>query len=121
MMKLVEAVTAAAAVILILLLAWWWSRFLGRRMSGAAGGRYMKVIDSIMIGRDKQLLLVKVREETFLVGVSAQEISFMTRVEEEFPDIVPDAGNGAAGMPFSEALQQVLKQMKNRKEHEKDE
>ncbi len=121
MMKLVEAVIATVAVILILLLAWWWTRFLGRRMSGVAGGRYMKVIDSIVIGRDKQLLLVKVREETFLVGVSAQEVSFMARVDGEFPDIVPDAGSRTAGMPFSDALQQVLKQMKNRKEHAKDE
>ena len=118
-MSVIEAVTAIAAVILILVLAWWWSRFLGRKMSASAGGRYMKVIDSVMIGRDKQLLLVRIKEETFLIGVSQQQVSFMTKVSGDFGSEAPDAGKTAPGMPFKDALDTVLGQMKGRKEQEK--
>lgn len=114
-----EAVTAIAAVILILVLAWWWSRFLGRKMSASAVGRYMKVIDSVMIGRDRQLLLVRIKDETFLIGVSQQQVSFMTKVSGDFEDEAPDAGRTAPGMPFMDALDRVLGQMKDRKEQGK--
>lgn len=110
-MTFLTVLRAIAAVLLILVLAWWSTGFLARKMRGAANGHSMKVIDSITVGRDRQLLLVKIQEETFLIGSSPQGLRFMTKVEGKFDDIPEDEHPQNPGMPFQDALRKVLNQM----------
>lgn len=73
-------------VVLVLMLAYWCSRFLGKNWSKAAAGRNMKVIEQIQLGPDKKILLIKLKDHNYLVGVSQAGIQLLADVEGQFEE-----------------------------------
>ncbi len=67
----------------ILFLAFWCSRLMGKTYMKAASGRNLQILEQVRIGADKQLLLVKLRSHTYLLGVSQAGIQLLERLEEE--------------------------------------
>ncbi len=83
-------VGAIIPVVGILLLAYWFSRFLGKRWSGGLSGRHLKIIDRLQVGADRYLLLVKLQDHTYLVGVSEKGIQLLAEPEGGFDVPEPD-------------------------------
>ena len=106
---------ALLSVVSILLLAYWSSRFLGKRWGGGASGRYLKIIDRIQVGADRYILLVKLQDHTYLMGVSEKGVQLLTEPEGTFEE--PDYGEKPMG------FQEILKAYSTFKEKkgEKDE
>ncbi len=71
-------------VVGILALSWWCSRYLGRRWGGGVSGHYLKVIDRVQVGADRYLMLVKLQEHTYLIGVSDKGVQLLTEAEGTF-------------------------------------
>lgn len=82
---------ALLAVVLVLVLAYWCSRFLGKSWVKASGNGNLRVLENLPLGADKQLVLVRVQERVYLLGVSAAGIQLLTEVEGELkqPDPAP--------------------------------
>ena len=80
---------ALAAVILILILAYWCSRLLGKRWVRTSSGGNMRVIESLPVGVDKQLLLLELQGRVYLLGVSAAGIQMLTEAEGELKQPEP--------------------------------
>lgn len=83
---------AIFTLIIILFLAYWSSRLLGKSWTRTSAGKHMKVIEQIQIGQDKQLLLVKLQEHTYFLGVSQAGIQLLSQVEGEFNDCEAEGG-----------------------------
>lgn len=66
-------------LIVVLVLAYYTTRMLGRDMGRARGTGGMEILDRMALGRDSYLLVVRVQERIFLIGVTPGGIS---RVEE---------------------------------------
>lgn len=84
----------------ILLLAYWSSRYLGKRWGYASSGKNLKVIDRIQVGADRYLLLVALKEHTYLIGVSDSGIRLLAEPEGTFEE--PEQGEDIKG--FREVL-----------------
>ena len=110
-------IRALGCVILVLLLAYWCSRFLGKNWSRVSGTRELKVIDQLQIGQDKRILLVKLREHTYLIGVSQAGITLLTEAEGDFAD--PELSTEKP-MDFKEIIRNYAS-VHRRKEEDKDE
>ena len=110
-------ISALGCVILVLLLAYWCSRFLGKNWSRVSGTRELKVIDQLQIGQDKRILLVKLREHTYLIGVSQAGITLLTEAEGDFAD--PELSTEKP-MDFKEIIRNYAS-VHRRKEEDKDE
>lgn len=95
---------ALLSVIGILVLAYWSSRFLGKRWGGGISGRYLKIIDRIQVGADRYILLVKLEEHTYLVGVSEKGIQLLTEPNGTFEE--PDQEEKTIG--FQEILKTYI-------------
>ncbi len=67
-------------LIAVLMLAYYTTRMLGRGM-GRTGGPGMEILDQMALGRDSYLLVVKVQERIFLIGVSPGRISKVEELE----------------------------------------
>lgn len=67
--------SALCALLFVLALAYVTIKWMGRRMSVQTGSRLIKVLDRVMIGQDKCLLVVQVAEETMLVGMSGDAVT----------------------------------------------
>ena len=68
-----------------------------------------------------QLLLVRIGEETYLIGVSQAGVQLLTRLEGEFEEASPSLA-GKMGMPsaFSEALKKYAASREKDKEKTSD-
>ena len=109
---LLSLVSAFLMFICVLVLAYWFSRFLGKRMkfANSSGNRHMKVIEQLSFrsgafskGGGEQLVLLKIKEETYLIGVSAAGFQLLEHLEGEFTEASP--AEKAAGTPaFTEVF-----------------
>ena len=86
---------AALAVAGILILAYWCSRLLGKSTLRNSAGRSMKVIEQLRLGQDRQILLLQVGEQVYLMGVSQAGIQLLAQVEGDFEQMAPpEEGHG---------------------------
>lgn len=72
---------------IILLLAYYITKVVGKRVSGNRG-KYMGIIDTLYLGGDKNLIIVKVKDAYLLMSSSNRGIEFL----KELNDFVEDAG-----------------------------
>ena len=89
----------------ILFLAYVVTRFIAKRSSGRMKSRYIEIVDSLGIGADAQLLIVKAGGEFFLAAKSQKQISLLTKLELT-ADALQDGANGAPN--FADSFRAVL-------------
>lgn len=84
-------------VLAVLLLAYYCSRFLGKRGTRFSAQRNMKVIEQLPAGQGR-ILLLKVGEHVYLVGVSHAGIQLLTELEKDIQlDETLPFGEGSRG------------------------
>lgn len=71
----------------ILFLAFVSTKLLGSKASKGMRGRHLKVIDTITLGFDKQIHLVKVGEQLLLVSSSNKSIQFLSSLDSNLVKI----------------------------------
>ncbi|MEG1778110.1 MAG: flagellar biosynthetic protein FliO [Angelakisella sp.] len=106
--KLQSAITifsALCALLFVLALAYITIKWMGRRMSVQTGSRLIKILDRVMIGQDKCLLVVKVAEETMLVGMAGDAV---TKLCDLTGNIDIEASIAQAPPDFSDVLRDTL-------------
>lgn len=78
---------------------WLTTRFLARRLPGGGGkGSQMQVVERLPLGKDRQVALLRVGSEHYLVGISGQQISFSQQVRLAAQD-------GQDTLTFAEVLE----------------
>lgn len=95
--------------VLVLVLAWYCSRWLGGRFGFSAAGGTVRVLERVMVGPDRSLLVVRAGEDVLLLGVTPQHIE---RLGELDPDLYPEeeeAGEAVKPTDFSAALQNAVR------------
>ena len=101
----VEIVFILIVFFCILLLAYAVTRFIAKRVAGRLKSRYLEVIDTLAVGADAQLLIVKAGEEIFLAAKSQKHISLLSKLDLD----IEDTREGAGPAPgFAESFRTVL-------------
>jgi flagellar protein FliO/FliZ len=110
----------------VLGLAYWFSRFLGNRMTHTFSGHNMKVIEQLSLstgglnrGANAQIVLLKIKEEIYLIGVSQAGVSLLAKLSGDFPDALPSPGKAVLPPAFEEVLKKYA--APRRRETEKTE
>jgi len=91
--------------ICILFLAYIVTRFVANRAVGRLRSRHMEVVDTLAIGGDSQLMVVKIGGEYLLISKSQKLLTFLTKLE-----LTPEELEEAAAQPagFAENFRTVL-------------
>ncbi len=128
-MDAMRMVSVIMALALILSLGYRSSTFLGRALNHAARGRYMKVIDQVAVGQDRQILIVEVNDKKYLVGSTPQNISLISEIEGELSDTAANNMETDMDSPaartlkgygkFGEVLMKEANRFRNGKDSEK--
>lgn len=95
--------------VLVLVLAWYCSRWLGGRFGLSATGGTVRVLERVMVGPDRSLLVVRAGEDVLLLGVTPQHIE---RLGELDPALYPEGeepGAAVKATDFSAALQNAVR------------
>jgi flagellar biosynthetic protein FliO len=108
-----DGVLSTVSVILIcaviLVLAYLCSRFLGKTWNRVQKGRYLEVLDQVAVGQDRAIMIVRVKEQTFLVGSSSGGIQLISELNGEFETVgntfSAEKSSTTGSMSFRDALQ----------------
>lgn len=63
--------------------AYYVTRFIAKRGFGMSGNKNIKVVESINLGIDKSLLLVKVGEQYMLLGSTQRSLSLLAEIDKD--------------------------------------
>lgn len=96
--------------VLVLVLAWYCSRWLGGRFGFTATSGNLRVLERVMVGPDRSLLVVRAGEDVLLLGVTPQHIERLCDLD---PDLYPEEeeppGVARGVTDFSAALQNAVR------------
>ncbi len=87
-----SAIGSLVAVVAILFLAFWCTRFLGRTWNPKRTGRYLKVVEQMPVAQDKQILLIKAGEQSFLISVAPSGVTMLSELKGSFEDTEDEHG-----------------------------
>ncbi len=106
---------AIAALALVLFLAWFILRWLNRRVpsmgggGGKAAGRMITVLDRVHLGKNSSLLLVRVQDKVYLVGISEHTVQTLAEIDDPDGELaLPEAGQNPS---FTAALRDAVAKM----------
>ena len=95
-------------VLIVLLLAYWCSRVLARQWVKTSGSANLHVVEQLQIGQNQRILLLKIGESNYLIGVSQAGIQFLAEVKGDFETEAVEPGQGTAvQLPFREILDRL--------------
>lgn len=67
----------------ILFLAYICTKFFGTKAAGKMRGKYFRIVDSVVLGFDKQIFLIKVGEQFFITACSNKTINFISLLDKD--------------------------------------
>lgn len=102
----------------ILIAAYYFTRFLGRFQMRQSKQSNMKIVEAIPVGPGKTIQLVKVGEKFVLLGVTKDQITFITEVDEEALNLEQLKTSVEGGQDFSRYLSRFMDKKKKNKEDE---
>ena len=118
-MELFKSVLSVIVVLVmfvgILYLAYLTTKFIGKRYS-VKGKQFknLSVLETVSIGPDRQLVVIKTAGKCLLIGSTPQNISLITELDEDKLSEIPDE-QPTQTMSFYEALKQVTKEKMTKK------
>lgn len=93
-------------VIAVVLLAYAFTKWLSKRYQGMSSGRCVQVVERLPVGKDRDLLLIRMNGQAYLLGVTGHGITTICSFPaSELPD-KPEAGQAG----FKSVLETVLRQ-----------
>ncbi len=74
---------AFLAMCIVIYLSYVASKYLAKSSMKVNGTKYIKVIDRLMLGKDRYILVARVGKRNFLFGVTDQRVESMVELNEE--------------------------------------
>lgn len=74
---------ALAGTVCVILLTYYASKWYANKMGPIAGGKYIKVIDRVVVNKSSSIMIIEVQEKQFVMGVSDQNVQILMEVEDK--------------------------------------
>ncbi len=106
----------------IIFLTYITTKFIGSRANKVTKGKYISMVDTITVGLNKQIHLVKVGDQFVLISSSGKNIEFLAHVAMDDVEVEQKSVNSGA-FDFKNMLEkyfQTLKSRKNNKSEDSD-
>ena len=81
--QFISLLTILIAVGSVMFLAYVMTKFVGKKSSGMIKSKYMKIVDTLSLGFDKNIYLVQVGEQFVLMHMSVKGLEFICNIERE--------------------------------------
>jgi flagellar biosynthetic protein FliO len=107
-------------IVLILLLAYYSRRFLLKKTSSFMGSKNIKIVDRVMIGQDKYIMVIDIYNSKYIIAVSGQQITMLKDLGEISDN---ERGQEETAYPtavFSNIFKEQLLQVKEKFIHKKE-
>lgn len=99
----------------ILFLTYITTKFIGSRANKVTKGKYISTVDSVTLGLNKQLHLIKVGEQFVLIASSGKNIEFLTNVSLDNFEAEKNVVNSNNNFDFKVLFDKYFQSFKNKK------
>lgn len=91
---------------LIIYLSYICSKYLGKGLVRSSSSQYMRMLDQMIVGQNRTLVIVQAGERYLLLGVSPEQIQTLAELSEE--ELIPlGGGEGEAALDFGRILSRI--------------
>lgn len=91
---------------LIIYLSYICSKYLGKGLVKTGSSRYMRMVDQMIIGQNRTLVIVQAGDRYLLLGVGPDRIETLTELSEE--ELIPLGGEeGEPALNFNQLLSRI--------------
>lgn len=73
---------AMAGIICVVILTYYASKWYARKMGTVAGGKHIRIVDRLMVGKAGAILIIDVEGRQYLVGANDHSIELLKELEE---------------------------------------
>jgi len=80
---IIALILALVAVGAVLYLSYLFSRYLAVGASKVNKSKYVRIIDRVVLGQDRMMLVAEIGGKYYLIGSTAQSIQILTELEED--------------------------------------
>lgn len=98
----------------VLYLAYLSTKFIAKNRINALNGNNIKVIESVFVGGQASVQLIKIGEQYFLISVCKDNVSFLTEVKPE-SIVEKKEDNANPTLSFESYLKDYISKLKGRK------
>jgi flagellar protein FliO/FliZ len=92
------------------------TRYIGSKTGKIMRGKYINIIETVSLGIDKQLHLVRVEEQFVLIASSGKNIEFLTTIKiDKFATDEPQGNSNV--FDFKNIFDKYLQSLKNKKDN----
>ena len=95
----VSMILAFAGIICVIIFTYFAGRWYVKKMGGISAGKYIKVVDRILLGKGSAIMIIDVGGVQYLIGSNEQGMTIMKELEEP---IVVGATDTTAGERFKD-------------------
>jgi flagellar biogenesis protein FliO len=67
----------------IILLTYYASRWYAKKMGPVAGGKFIKVLDRVVVSKASSILIVEIQEKQYVLGISEQNVQVLMDIEKK--------------------------------------
>ena len=80
---IIPLILALVAVAAVLYLSYLFSRYLAVGAAKVNKSKYVKIVDRVVLGQDRMMLITMIGEKYYLIGSTAQSIQILTELDSE--------------------------------------
>jgi flagellar protein FliO/FliZ len=99
---------ALVGIIVVLILTYFASKWYAGRIGPIAGGRYIKVVDRVSVGKTASVLLIELDGVQYLLGASENGVNVLKELEEPInlseQNLMRPSGLGDLGASFRDVF-----------------
>ena len=70
-------------LIIIVVAIWFTGRYFRSKFSSRLQGRWLKVVDEVVLGQNRGVVLCKIEDKIFALGITEQQINYLFTVDDE--------------------------------------
>ena len=104
--EIFSMILALIGTVCVLIMTYYASRWYAKKMGPIAGGKYIKIIDRVTLGKGGAVILVELQGKQFMMGVSDQNVQILKELDEK---IEPAIEQGAGKESFQSILTSLNK------------
>ncbi|MDF2566599.1 MAG: Flagellar biosynthesis protein FliO [Oscillospiraceae bacterium] len=82
MPEIISLIFSFIGVVLILILIVYGSKWIIKKHSFSVRSKHIKVIDRVVLGQDKSIIVAEICNEKYIIGVSGQQITLLKELGE---------------------------------------
>ena len=99
---------ALVAVGAVLYLSYLFSRYLAVGAAKINKSKYVKIIDRVVLGQDRMILITMIGDKYYLIGSTAQSIQILTELNETDISKMQQDEKTAGSVDFKSTLKGIL-------------